>query len=222
MITLSPAWLKERPPAYVGILAVRNAPNCKTSPELEEASLHLEEDLRKKFGELDRSGLKALPVYAAYDSFYRRFRKTYHVQLQLESVLFKGKSIRYPSALVGAMFMAELNSGLLTAAHDLEAIMLPLTANIALGGEDYQRLDGTQQVLKAGDLFIKDQLGILSSVIYGPDHRTQIRSNTTQTIYTTYGPPGISKPQIRAGLEVLEGYLRLFTQDLKRELLEVY
>lgn len=221
MITLSPAWHKERQPACVGILVVRNAPNCKTNPDLVEASRRLEGELRERFGALDRNGLRDLPVYAAYDAFYRRFRKTYHVQLQLESVLFKGKSIQFPSALVGAMFMAELNSGLLTAAHDLEALKLPLIANIALGGEIYQRLDGAQQALKEGDLYIKDQLGILSSVIYGPDQRTQIRPDTTQAVYTTYGPPGISKRQVLSGLEILEGYLRLFAPNLECDVLAV-
>jgi len=33
------------------------------------------------------------PILKAYQEYYRRFKKTYHVQLQLESLLFKGKSI---------------------------------------------------------------------------------------------------------------------------------
>ena len=68
---------------------------------------------------MDRKSLRDLPVFAAYDAFYRSFKKTYHVQLQLESVVFKDKTIFSPSALVACMFMAELETGLLTAAHDL-------------------------------------------------------------------------------------------------------
>lgn len=217
MITLSEAWRKFRPPVCVGILAVSNAPNSSNSPALLEASQQLEEELRQRFGTLDRSGLKALPVFAAYDSFYRQFRKTYHVQLQLESIIFKGKSIRYPSGLVGAMFMSELKTGLLTAAHDLEVVDSPLTADIALGQESYLRLDGSEQELKSGDLYIRDQGGILSSVIYGPDQRTQITPSTEQAVFTTYGPPGISKEQVLAGLHVLEEYIRLVAPGVQRE-----
>jgi DNA/RNA-binding domain of Phe-tRNA-synthetase-like protein len=221
MIGFSNAWKKLNPSACTGILAVRNAPNCDGSPELLRASRQLEVELRERFESLDRNGLKALPTLAAYDSFYRQFKKTYHVQLQLESVVFKGKPIQFPSALVGAMFMAELKTGLLTAAHDLAAVDLPLTADIAQGGETYQRLNGDLGELKYGDLYIRDQTGILSSVIYGPDQRTKIAPTTDQAIFTTYGPPGITKQGVREELEILEGYLRLFAPQLERIKLEV-
>jgi DNA/RNA-binding domain of Phe-tRNA-synthetase-like protein len=108
------------------------------------------------------------------------------------------------------MFMAELHTGLLTAAHNLEVLDLPLTADIAIGNESYERLDGTYQDLKAGDLYIRDGQGILSSVIYGPDHRTRIQPSTNQAVYTTYGPPGVSGAQVLEELEILKGYIRLF------------
>ena len=217
MIICSDTWKEQQPPAWVGILAVSGAPNTDQSPELRHASQQLEEELRERFGSLDRPKLRALPVFAAYDSFYRRFKKTYHVQLQLESVVFKGKQIRYPSALVGAMFMAELKTGLLTAAHDLEAIKLPLTADIAQGAETYQRLDGSHQELKAGDLYIRDQNKILSSVIYGPDQATQVTANTERAVYTTYGPPGITREQVLEELQILESYIHLFAPHAHRE-----
>ena len=106
--------------------------------------------------------------------------------------------------------MAELKTGLLTAAHDLKKVALPLVAGLSAGSEIYERLDGSQQQLKEGDLYIRDQKGILSSVIYGPDKRTQIQQDTTQALYTTYGPPGISKDQIFQQLEILMGYIKMF------------
>jgi DNA/RNA-binding domain of Phe-tRNA-synthetase-like protein len=113
--------------------------------------------------------------------------------------------------------MAEIKTGLLTAAHDLTKVELPLVAEVAVGDEVYQRLDKTEQKLKEGDLFIKDQKGILSSVIYGPDSRTQIRQSTDQALFTTYGPPGIKKEQIIDQFEILESYLKLFAPQLIRE-----
>ena len=44
----------------------------------------------------------------AYNACYKGFKKTYHVQLQLESVALKGRSIPRVAALMEAMFMAEL------------------------------------------------------------------------------------------------------------------
>jgi DNA/RNA-binding domain of Phe-tRNA-synthetase-like protein len=222
MITVSDRWQNEEPGASVGLLSVQNAPNVSDHPALKTAREALEQDLRNRFGEMDRGTLRDLPGFSAYDTFYRRFRKTYHVQLQLESIVFKGRSINSPSALVCAMFMAELDTGLLTAAHDLELVDLPLIADIARGEETYLRLDGTEQVLKPGDMYISDQQGVISSVIYGPDQRTQIKPATQQVVYTTYGPVGITKTQVQDQLEILEEYIRLFAPQLKREVLVVF
>jgi DNA/RNA-binding domain of Phe-tRNA-synthetase-like protein len=215
MITLSESWQNEEPGASVGLLSVHNVPNVLDHPDLKAARKALEGNLRKRFGELDRGSLRDLPVFSSYDTFYRRFRKTYHVQLQLESIVFKGKSIISPSALVCVMFMAELQTGLLTAAHDLERVDLPLIADIAQGEETYIRLDGTEQILKSGDLYIRDQQGVISSVIYGPDQRTQIQPTTKQAVYTTYGPAGISKDQVQDQLEILEEYIRVFAPEME-------
>ena len=222
MIKKSEAWTNHLPDAYVGILIINNAPNLPAHKALDSARLDLENELRDRFGSQNRKSLRNDPVLAAYGAFYRPFRKTYHVQLQLESVVFKGKSIFSPSSLVACMFMAELKSGLLTAAHDLNSVDFPLIANIASGDETYLRLDNSEQELKEGDLYIMDQQGILSSVIYGPDKRTQIQSDTRRALYTTYGPPGIGKDQIRDQLETLEAYVRLFApQSVRDELLVV-
>lgn len=216
MITLSESWLKKVPGARVGLLFLSKAPNQPGHPALDDACRDLERELGDQYGGMDRKSLRELPVFAAYDSFYRDFRKTYHVQLQLESVVFRGKPIRYPSALVGCLFLAELETGLLTAGHDHDALKLPLVADVARGEESYLRLGCSGQQLKEGDLYIRDQEGVLSSVIYGPDHRTRIRKDTSRVVYTTYGPPGISEERIRDQLVLLEEYVRLFAPATER------
>jgi DNA/RNA-binding domain of Phe-tRNA-synthetase-like protein len=221
LISVSPKWQSGIPKASAGLLVLKNVSNFPDHPALKSTREDLEKDLRNRYGELDRKSLRDEPVMAAYDAFYRQFRKTYHVQLQLESVVFKQKSIFSPSALVASMFMAELKTGLLTAAHDFDLLELPLLADVALGGESYQKLDGSQQELKPGDLFIQDQQGILSSVIYGPDQRTQIQLSTSQAAFTTYAPPGISPEQVYEQLEMLESFVGLFSPEAERHLLIV-
>lgn len=221
MIQVSTTWQNQMPTAKVGLLVLHNLSNPKKHPKLSEEAQTLEIDLRERYSGWDRSQIKKEPVYAAYDAFYRRFRKSYHVQLQMESVVFHEKAIQAPSALVLCMFMAELSTGLLTAAHDFTSVRTPLTAEVASGDETYIRLNGETQRLKEGDLYIKDQVGILSSVIYGPDQRTQIKGDTTQAAYTTYAPPGIDEDQVRTQLELLERYVRLLTPDAEKEILVV-
>ena len=137
--------------------------------------------------------LQATRFYSAYAEYYRQFKKTYHIQLQLESIVLKEKSIPSVAALVEAMFMAEMQDLLLTVGHDLDTVHLPLTLDVATGDETYTLLRGEEQILKPGDMMIRDQVGVISSILYGPDQRTQITPATSNVIFTVYAPPGIKR-----------------------------
>lgn len=210
----SEAWRNSYPEAAVGILALERVCNPNEHPDLEAKKDALEQDLRRRFGESDRATLRSMPALRAYHEYYKRFKKSYHVQLQLESVAFKGKSIPRVAALVEAMFMAELKNQLLTAGHDLAAVVQPISVEVANGNERYQRINGQQQRLKEGDMYIADAEGVMSSIIYGPDRRTQIRPETTAAIFTVYAPPGISLTSVLEHLGDIEGYVGLFSPNM--------
>jgi DNA/RNA-binding domain of Phe-tRNA-synthetase-like protein len=187
--------------------------NPPQHPALDAAKARLEQALRERYGGLDRAALSQLPVLQAYAGYYKRFKKTYHVQHQLESVVFKGKSLPNVAALVEAMFMAELDDLLLTAGHDLDTLALPLTLDVAQGDETYTLLRGEPQTLKAGDMFIRDGEGMISSILYGPDRRTQITPETKAVVFTVYAPPGVAPEAVAAHLANLERSVRLITPE---------
>jgi DNA/RNA-binding domain of Phe-tRNA-synthetase-like protein len=207
MMRITDIWRQAYPGASVGLLTMRDVGNPETSPELDRRKDALEAELRARYGPLDRAALKAQPVMQAYAGYYKRFGKSYHVQHQLESVAWKGKSIPRVSALVEAMFMAELQNGLLTAGHDLAAVAAPVRIDVATGAEVYTRLGGGEQVLKEGDMYIADARGVLSSILYGPDDRTQIRPETRQVLFTVYAPAGIDAGEVRGHLEDIRDYV---------------
>ena len=180
MFQVSNLWKATYPNAHAGVLVMREVINPPHHAELEKRKSALEEELRSRFAGQDRAALLSHPILQAYDAYYRQFKKTYHVQLQLESILFKGKSIPSVAALVEAMFMAEVDTMLLTAGHDLDALHLPLTLDAAQGTESYTLLRGELQIPKANDMMIRDGEGIISSIIYGPDQRTQITVQTRE------------------------------------------
>jgi DNA/RNA-binding domain of Phe-tRNA-synthetase-like protein len=212
--TAGDAWRKHYQGAAIGVLALENVSNPKNHPALEAQKQVLEQDLRRRFGESDRATLRSLPTLQAYHNYYKQFRKSYHVQLQLESVVFKGKSIPRVAALVEAMFMAELKNQLLTAGHDLAAVSPPYGVDIAAGAERYERINGQEQTLKVGDMFIADVEGVMSSVIYGPDWRTQIRPATTSAVFTVYAPAGIDPAAVEEHLEDIKDYVSVFSPGL--------
>jgi len=221
-IILSEAWKASYPGASIGILIMHDVLNPKRHAALEERKEELETELRSRFSGYDRSALRAIPAFQAYGAYYKRFKKTYHVQLQLESIILKGKSIPRSAALVEAMFVAELESLLLTAGHDMQAVHMPVSVNVADGSESYVRLDGQEQKLKPDDMIIRDAQGILSSIIYGPDYRTRITSETRQVLFTTYAVPGIKEQTVRQHLEDIQANILLFAPTAQVELLEVY
>jgi DNA/RNA-binding domain of Phe-tRNA-synthetase-like protein len=207
------------PGAAVGVLAMRDAANPERHPALDARKAELESQLRARFR--DRAELKALEPIRAYTAYYKRFKKTYHVLLQLESVVLKGKPIPRVAALVEAMFVAELKNLLLTAGHDLDAVQEPVRLDVSDGSEHYVRLNGQEQVLKAGDMMIADAQSVISSVLYGPDRRTRIAPHTRRVLFTVYAPPGIGERAVHEHLHDIEANVVLIAPGAEVEVMEV-
>jgi DNA/RNA-binding domain of Phe-tRNA-synthetase-like protein len=222
MFTITSAWKSAFPGAHAGVLVMRSASNPAHHIELEKQKAELEEQLRVQFSGQDRAAISSHPILQAYSEYYRRFKKTYHVQLQLESIVLKGKSIPSVAALVESMFMAEVKNMLLTAGHDLDVLRLPLTLDVTTGNESYVLLRGEHQVVKAGDMIISDRLGIISNIIYGPDQRTQITADTRNVVFTVYAPAGIDEPAIAQHLRDMQENVMSVAPSAQVELLEVY
>jgi DNA/RNA-binding domain of Phe-tRNA-synthetase-like protein len=222
MLTVTETWKTTYPGASVGILAMSNVANPERHPALAARKTELENQLRFRFSDQNRAMLKALPTIQAYTAYYKRFKKTYHVLLQLESVALKGKSLPNVAALVEAMFMAEVKSQLLTAGHNLEAVQKPIRIDVADGSERFVKINGQEQVTKPGDMYIADAEGILSSVIYGPDQRTRITPDTQQVLFTIYAPPGIKKQTVRQHLEDIQSNVTLVAPEAHTIELKVY
>ena len=222
MFEVTSAWKSTYPDAHAGVLALRLVSNPAQHAGLESQKVALEERLRAQFAGQDRAAIASHPVLHAYSEYYRQFKKTYHIQLQLESIVLKGKSIPSVAALVEAMFMAEMEDMLLTAGHDLDIVQLPLTLGVATGEERYTLLRGEEQVLKPGDMLISDREGVISSIIYGPDRRTQITPGTEAVIYTVYAPPGVDAQAVQRHLEAIQQNVRLIAPEARVELSQVY
>jgi DNA/RNA-binding domain of Phe-tRNA-synthetase-like protein len=222
MFTQSENWKNIYPEAAIGVLAMRYVANPKENVSLNEQKEALEAALRDRFAGYDRTTLRALPSIQPYHAYYKRFKKTYHVLQQLESVALKGKPIPKAAALVEAMFMAELKNQLLTAGHDLAVIQKPVGVDVAEGDERYTGISGREQTTKRGDMMIADAEGILSSIIYGPDRRTCITANTRQVLFTAYAPEGIEKKAVESHLRDIEAYVRLIAPEAEILLQNVY
>jgi DNA/RNA-binding domain of Phe-tRNA-synthetase-like protein len=192
-----------------GLLVMEGVENPEAHPALEQRKAEVEARLRERYGRLGRPEIVALPGIKPYADYYGRFKKTYHVQLQLESIALKGKSLPRGAALVAAMFMAELENQMLTAGHDADALDGPIHLDVAAGDERYVLFNGQTQALKAGDMFMRDARGVISSVLYGPDARTHIRPATRRVVFAVYAPPGIDPARVAAHLRTIADNVRV-------------
>jgi DNA/RNA-binding domain of Phe-tRNA-synthetase-like protein len=214
-VSITRAWRLAYPGALIGLLALEGINNVPEHPEMERQNASIEEQLRLRFARMDRKDLLKLPVFSAYREYYKRFDKTYHVLLQLESVVFKGNPLPRRSTLVDAMFAVELKNQLLTAVHDLDRVSTPLSVDIADGSEVYQDLRGETRRCKRGDMIMRDAEGVICSVIYGSDHNTKITSATANALFVVYAPPGIEPSSIEEHLKDIEEIVQLFSPKVE-------
>jgi DNA/RNA-binding domain of Phe-tRNA-synthetase-like protein len=208
-VQIADAWRTAYPGASIGILATDGVENPPEHAALAEHVRQVEADLRSRWAGKTRADLIQLPEFEAYRGYYRRFDKTYHVQLQFESVVLKGRPLRSIGALVLAMFAAELRNRLLTAGHDLAMIEGDLAVDVAKGGERYVGIGGRDQMMQPGDMFIHDLVGVISSVLYGPDDRTRIVPTTRQAVFCVYAPAGIPPEAVERHLSDVASNVRL-------------
>ena len=217
---ISESWRKLFPGAVIGVLVMKGARNPAVHDELDRQREKIEMDLRAMFFAGGKEALRTEPVMAAYRSYYKGFRKTYHVELQLESVIWKERRIPSRGALVQAMAMAELKNRLLTAGHDLGRVAVPVRIDVGTGSESYVGMGGGECALKQGDMMIADATGIISSIICGPDKRTAMGPDTRDILFTVYAPAGIGIERVRAHLEDIRGFVQLVAPEAVTEELE--
>lgn len=215
MLQIADRWTAAHPGASVGLLVLRNVHNPEYCAALETAKRAVEAQLRAQYA--TKNSLAEHQTLTIYTDYYKQFKKTYHVYHQLESVIFKGKSLPCAAALVEAMFLAELKNGLLTAGHDLAALQGSLRLDVGTGTESYLLMNGKEQLVKPGDMFIADSLGILSSIIHGPDSRTRITGQTQKVLFTVYAPPEIDQQTLLNHLSDIHTYTKLISPDAEVE-----
>ena len=205
----TPAWQAAHPGTACGGLAMRGVANPPSVPDLDQEKAALERELRERFGGLDRAALREVGLLPAYAAYYKRWGQRYHVGMQVESIAQKGKEIPRVAALVEAMFVAELRTQVLTAGHDLDALLPSVRMDVGTGDERYLTPHGADTTVKPGDMYVAEARGVLSSIIVGPADYARITPETTAVLFAAYGVPGVPPSLIEAHLGEIERLVRL-------------
>ena len=214
VISATEAWHTAHPGATIGLLELSGLDNTGSSSRLNERKREIEAGLRARYKGFTRQDFLVLPVMADYERYYKRFNKTYHVQLQLESIVLKGKPLPDVSPAVDANFMAEVETLILTAGHDGQKLRAPIVIDVSREGEQMTQLNGTPRPIRSGDMIMRDADGICCSVIYGQDARSPVSPQTSRVLYVAYAPAGVAPEVVERQLRAIEEHVRLLSPDV--------
>lgn len=213
LITATEDWRKAHPGAIIGLLELSSIDNSLPSTALDIRKRETEAQLRERYRGFTRPDFLALPVMKAYDRYYKRFEKTYHVQLQLESLVLKNKNLPNVSPLVDANFIAEVDTLVLTAGHDVEKLRGRVWIDVSRPNDQIIQMNGVEKTIRAGDMIMRDEEGICCSIIYGQDNRSPISASTTHALYVAYAPPGVPARTVNLQLQRIIDNVRLFAPN---------
>lgn len=216
-ISATAEWRVAHTGAVIGLLELSRVENGHPSPRLDDRKRETEARLRARYQGFARKDFVSHPVMAAYAQYYKRFNKTYHVQLQVESIVLKGKRLPDVSPLVDANFVAEVESLILTAGHDVEKLYGSVSIDVSRDGDQLTQMDGTGKAIRAGDMIMRDAGGICCSILYGQDNRSPISARTSHVLYVAYAPVGVPAGTVEAHLAGIEEHARLVSPLAVRE-----
>lgn len=211
LISVTDEWRTVHRGAVIGLLELSGVENTHTSLQLDDRKRETEGRLRERYKGFTRQDFLSLPVMSAYEQYYKRFNKTYHVQLQVESIVLKGKSLPKVSPLVDSNFVAEVETLVLTAGHDVAKLHGPISIDVSRDGDQITQMNGATKAIRAGDMIMRDANGVCCSIIYGQDNRSPISSETSRLLYVAYAPVGVPEQTVDAQLRKIEENIRLFS-----------
>ncbi len=196
-ISLSRSLKENYPDSIFGSLIIKNVPNRKKHETLEERKRNLERNIREEYLEVDKDDM-----IQYYNTYFKMGKKTYPIEYQINTIK-NGRKFPQVSVLVDSMFIAELKNRILTSGHDLDEIQGDLIFDVSQGGEQYVKINGQEQTLKKNDVVLKDNEGILASILYGPARRTAITLKTNSALYFAWCPHLLDDELIRNHLNTV-------------------
>jgi DNA/RNA-binding domain of Phe-tRNA-synthetase-like protein len=181
----------------------------------------VENTVREQYKGFSREDLNEIPTIKSYNSYYKNFGKTYHVRAQVESIV-NGKPLSSGSAVLTAMFMAEVKNMLLTAGHDCYRLEFPVLITVGTGSETFTDIRGAVKSAVDGDMLMRDGEGVISSILLGPDGRTKLTPSVREVLFAVYAPSDVDKAVVHSHLKDIETYVKAFSPDSKTEFLAVF
>ena len=148
-----------------------------------------------------------------YFRFFRKFKKTFPVMMQFESVLLKGREFPKSNAVTAVPFLVELETHVLCGTHDIDRLMGPVELYQAEAKEPFEGLRGDEVHTYPGDVTGRDAGGIIFSMIAGADARTCAREESRHVFYPVFGVSGQEPDALRSAQTRMAEYAKLLAKN---------
>ena len=181
-----------------------------------------ERELAALFNEFRDYDRKAVFGENTYYRYFKKYKKTYPVLQQLESILLKGRPFPTGRPLNEIAFLTELRTQTLSGAHDAEQVKGAVELFCPEEKLPFTGMRGEEVHTYPGDTSARDDGGIIFSMIAGADHRTCLRPESRHIFYPFFATPDTTREELLPAMELLSSYVRVLapSAEIKSFLVE--
>lgn len=188
-----------------GIVEVRYPPCEEWSVDdfraLAEAEL---DETRSRYKDYER---KAVFGNNRFFRFFKKFKKTYPVMLQFETIIVKGQTFPHDNPVTEIPYLLELTTCMLSGTHDIDFVRGAIELSSGTEKTPFTGMHGREVHTYPGDVVGRDEGGIILSEIAGSDDRTCARSSSRHVFYPVFGTPDMPSSEIEDAIERLRRYV---------------
>lgn len=168
-------------------------------------------------GRYENYDRKAVFAENPWFRFFKKFKKTYPVMLQFESVAFKGRPFPMDNPVTAVPFLLEVTTHVLSGTHDVTSIEGPVELYLSTDKTPFTGRRGEELHTYPGDFCARDRAGIIFSEIAGTDERTCARADSRHVFYPVFGTPDLPESAIAEALDRLEAIVRVLAPEARTE-----
>ena len=204
------------PDRHLGILEV-NYPDpaewdTETFDRLKESELQA---IRDEGVEYDRETWFRQEPYFRY---FRKFKKTSPIMMQVESFLLKGRPFPEGKYTNAVAFLTELRTRCLLGSHDADMIEGDLVIYTETENREFPSIHGGTAHSYPGDITCRDDISIVVSMIAGADSRTCLSDDSRHVLYFAFGTPGMKEEALQDYLAKVEEYVKVLAPAAETKL----
>ena len=163
------------------------------------------EKIKEKYGDYER---KALFGENPYYRYFKKYKKTYPVMQELESLLLKGRPFPSGNPINEIAFITELKTQRLIGSHDIDRMTGDMELFCPDSKIDFEGMGGRDVHTYPGDVTCRDNEGIFCGMIGGADNRTCLKPGSNHIAYLVFGTVDTTEDEISDLEDALLEYVK--------------